>query len=94
MKVRVEAFATLREIIGGMGKLLVELPDNADIKILLEKLREILGEEFGESVSEEKIMENSVKIFVNGRDIGFLQGLSTRLKEGDRVALIPPVAGG
>jgi molybdopterin converting factor small subunit len=31
---------------------------------------------------------------VNGRDITFLNGLKTILKDGDEILIIPPVAGG
>jgi len=34
------------------------------------------------------------KVMVNGRDIDFLQGSATRLKDGDRVVFFPPVGGG
>ena len=47
----------------------------------------------------ERIMENDrikdfYKVFVNGRDIYHLGGLETELKDGDIVAVFPPVAGG
>jgi MoaD family protein len=35
-----------------------------------------------------------VRIFLNGRDITFLEGLETPLGPHDEVALFPPVAGG
>jgi molybdopterin converting factor small subunit len=35
-----------------------------------------------------------MKLLVNGRDIDFLNRLETKLKEGDEVALFPPVGGG
>jgi len=50
-------------------------------------------------VLRERIMENDgirdfYKVFVNGRDIYHLGGLETELKDGDVVAVFPPVAGG
>ena len=38
--------------------------------------------------------EEDATILVNGRDIEFLDGLDTRLKDGDTVAIIPPAGGG
>ncbi len=35
-----------------------------------------------------------VRIMVNGKDIEFLDGMATRLKEGDAVLILPMVAGG
>lgn len=34
------------------------------------------------------------KILVNGRDIDFMDGLETKLNEGDGIAFFPPVGGG
>jgi molybdopterin synthase sulfur carrier subunit len=35
-----------------------------------------------------------VNIYVNGEDVRFLDGLSTPLKAGDEVSIVPAVAGG
>ena len=35
-----------------------------------------------------------VNLFVNDRDIRFLDGLNTPVKEGDELAIIPAIAGG
>ena len=35
-----------------------------------------------------------VNIYVNGEDVRFLDGLSTPLKTGDEVSIVPAVAGG
>lgn len=35
-----------------------------------------------------------VNIYVNGEDVRFLQGLTTALKDGDEVSIVPAVAGG
>jgi molybdopterin synthase sulfur carrier subunit len=33
-------------------------------------------------------------VLINGRNIGYLSGKRTKLKEGDDVSLFPPLAGG
>jgi molybdopterin synthase sulfur carrier subunit len=35
-----------------------------------------------------------VSVFVDGRDIRYLDGLATALADGDEIAIFPPVAGG
>lgn len=35
-----------------------------------------------------------VNIFVNGEDIRYLEGLNSKLSEGDEVSIVPAVAGG
>ncbi|PKN82680.1 MAG: molybdopterin synthase sulfur carrier subunit [Chloroflexi bacterium HGW-Chloroflexi-9] len=50
-------------------------------------MRERLLDEGGE-------IRRFVNIYVNGEDVRFLQGLSTALKSGDEVSIVPAVAGG
>jgi molybdopterin synthase sulfur carrier subunit len=39
-------------------------------------------------------LRSDVTAFLNGRNVLFLQGLDTVLKNGDKLALFPPVFGG
>lgn len=45
-------------------------------------------------VDEGKSLRRYVNIFVNEHDIRSGEGLTTKLKDGDRVRIIPAVAGG
>ncbi|MEM1977111.1 MAG: MoaD/ThiS family protein [Nitrososphaerota archaeon] len=92
MKIIVKTFATLREIFGGTGVLRLELPEGSTIEDLLKKLEE----QYGSRLDISRLVgENpNVKVLVNGREIMYLDGLRTRLRDGDSVAFIPPVAGG
>ena len=92
MRITVKTFATLREIFGGTGMLYLELPEGSTIENLLKKLEE----QYGSRLNISRLVgENpNVKVLVNGREIMYLDGLRTRLRDGDSVAFIPPVAGG
>ena len=50
-------------------------------------MRERLCDDTGE-------LRRFVNIYVNGEDVRFLQGLSSALKEGDEISIVPAVAGG
>jgi molybdopterin synthase sulfur carrier subunit len=39
-------------------------------------------------------LQGGVGLFINGRSTRFLDGLSTPVREGDEVALVPPIGGG
>ena len=54
---------------------------------------------YGEGFSQELTtaegnLRTGVAVLINGRNVDFLQGLNTPLNPGDRVTIIPPVAGG
>lgn len=48
----------------------------------------------------ERVMDESgeirrfVNVYINGDDVRFIQGLSSPLKDGDEVSIVPAVAGG
>jgi len=92
MNVTVKAFADLRELLG--GELAISVPEGSTVHYLLE----ILGRKYAGFLP--KIMESGgpmrsyVSILKNGRNIGSLDDLDTRLAEGDVIAIFPPLAGG
>jgi molybdopterin synthase sulfur carrier subunit len=43
---------------------------------------------------DEKGVRRFVNIFVGDEDIRFLEGLSTEIKAGDRISIVPAIAGG
>jgi molybdopterin converting factor small subunit len=66
----------------------------ADVKELLdtlegrfEGLRGLMRDATGQ-------VHHHVNLYVNGEEIGSLQGPATRLKDGDEVSIIPALAGG
>ncbi|RLG51444.1 MAG: molybdopterin synthase sulfur carrier subunit [Thermoproteota archaeon] len=79
MKVKVKFFSVLRDA-AGVKEALVELRDGAKVSELLEELY----------FRWPKLRdERDVIVLVNGKPSSSLE-----LKEGDEVALIPPVSGG
>lgn len=94
MKVSVKFLASIREIVGS-HEILFEISSGDSVESLLEILKSRFGAALKDAVGKPFEDENpKIRILVNGRDIDFLQGEKTELKEGDTVVLIPPVAGG
>ena len=58
-----------------------------DLEASYPGLRERLCDEEGQ-------LRRFVNVYLNGEDIRFVDGLSTGLKEGDEVSIVPAMAGG
>lgn len=86
-----KSFANFREIIG-KREIEVDLKSNSSVCTLLEEL--CRRYDLRTRLFEGSALQKYVKVLVNGEDIGFLKGLETELKNGDEVAIFPPVAGG
>jgi MoaD family protein len=94
MKVTVKFFTTLREI---TDKREEEIKSSKDLTVgeLLEQLSKKYGRRFMDYVYDKKgNVQSYLQFLVNGRSITTRKGFKTKLKEGDRVAIIPPVGGG
>ena len=68
--------------------------DAADVKALLDTLESRFEGFRGLVRDDAGAVHHHVNLYVNGEEIGDLQGLDTRLKEGDEVSIIPALAGG
>lgn len=91
MIVKVKTFANLKEVF--REKVSLKLKEGAVLKDLLSpvylppKALEVIIDESGN-------IKPSILILKNGRNIRFLRGLLTRLEDGDKVSILPPVCGG
>lgn len=85
-------FATLQEI-AGTGEVRLEADTVMSVLEQLVTMFQKLKPEIFEDY-DNRGLKARVKIMVNGRNIDYLDGLRTRLIEGDRVAVFPVVAGG
>lgn len=86
MKVKVEYYATLRELLKIKWEE-VEVKEGASVSDLMEVLVSLHGETLAQALNESRKL-------VNGRDVEGLGGLKIILKEGDVLSLFPPIGGG
>jgi molybdopterin synthase sulfur carrier subunit len=93
MTIVVRFFANFRD---ATGKDRVEVDRAADVASLLNELTKRFGGRLEKMIYHEnkKKLREDVNILVNGKPIRLLEGPNTLLKEGDVVAIFPPVAGG
>ena len=95
MPINVKFFATFRDLLG-LKELELEVGPEETLKLidLLERLFQKFGEEFRNKILENGNIRPQVNIMINGRNIKFLDEVNSPLKDGDIVAIFPPVAGG
>ena len=92
---------TIRTIIGlkkilGQDTIEFPLPEGTTVKSLVDLMVAKWGARLASFFSD--VERNrplpKIRILVNGRDIGFLNGMETELRDGDEVLLLPLVGGG
>lgn len=96
MKVKVEYLGHVKNIIGSGREEEIEIKEEASITDLLMMLSEKYGDPFKKAVYEKSssdVKPNYI-ITVNGYLLNQLNGVETKLKNGDHVTLLPIVSGG
>lgn len=94
MKITIVFFTTLREVVGRKEEE-IELNRGITVEELLSRLSRKYGKDFVNYVYDEKgDLNGHLQFLVNGKSVTTLHGLRTRLKDGDKIAIIPPVGGG
>ena len=96
VKVKVEYLGHVRNVIGSRREEEVEIENEASIADLLLVLSKEYGEPFKKAVYDQKgkdVKPNYI-ITVNGYLLNQLKGVETKLKNEDRVVLMPIVSGG
>ncbi len=89
-KVTVKFYATMREKVKTDHIELEADTFRKAIEILI-KMHPLLKEEI---IDDDFELKDRYVYLVNGRNIVFLKGLDSKLKDGDKLAIFPPVAGG
>jgi MoaD family protein len=88
-RVKVKVYFTLSERLGWRERI-IELGDDS---VFFEEILKIIPEL--KKVYEEYTVKGfPLVVMINGRRIEFLGGLKAKVKEGDEIAIFPPVAGG
>ncbi len=90
---RINFYATLRPLAGGKSvDVTVAAPRTVCAALTaVTQLKPELADEIWQAPGK---IKDHIHVFVNGREISFLQGLETALVEDDALDVFPPVGGG
>lgn len=91
MSITVKFFASFREAVG-VEK--TEVKDAKDISSLFAILVDKFGERLYKQLYDGKKLRETVNILINGRGVNLEKNFDAKLKDGDVVAIFPPVSGG
>jgi molybdopterin synthase sulfur carrier subunit len=91
MAVSVYIPTPFRRATENQSKVELEAPD---VRQLLDRLESRFGGLRGLVRDEAGAIHGHVNVYVNGDEVGILDGLDTPLKPGDEVSIIPALAGG
>ncbi len=97
MQIKVRFFTSLREIVGKREETLgFDQNVKVSVDLVLRTIAEKYGTPFKEYVYNGKTFQpkSFLQFLVNGNSTSTLNGLETELKEGDVLAILPPVGGG
>lgn len=93
MEIEIRAFATFREAVGART-IRRDVPAGATVGDLLRALEREYADLEGTLLDTDGDVRRSVTVLRNGETVARLEGATTPLREGDRVALSLPVTGG
>ena len=94
MNVQVNFFTSLREITNKKTEE-IQLQERTTVREFVRLLSEKHGKKFEEYIYTKKFeVKEFLSFLINGQNINNLKGFGTTLKDGDIIAILPPVGGG
>lgn len=81
---------------GKTGEQQITVAEDSTLRELLDILIDQFGKDFRQAVYQDKQEElrRGLRLILNGRDIAVLGGLGAKLRDGDRISLLPVISGG
>jgi len=95
INVKVQTILYLSKIVGAR-EIEISVPKGCTLQGILGNMVDTYGDELASHLFQPKstTVLPYLRLMVNGRDIAFLDGIDTLLKDGDEILIMPPVSGG
>lgn len=93
--VKLRTILTLKTILGS-GEIEIAFPEGTTLEQVITTLVNKHGDDLSSHLYEpdSRNLRPYIRLMVNGRDIAFLEGMETVLRNGDDLLILPPVSGG
>ena len=92
MNLELRLFANFREVVG-QKTIHREYPNSSTVREVLEGLEAEYDGLDGQFIDDGELRPQ-INVLKNGREVLYLDGLETRIEDGDTISIFPPVAGG
>lgn len=93
MQIEHRFFATFRQAVGSKT-IEREYDDGASVGDILATLETEYDGLSGDLLDDDGEIRPQLSVFRNGREVLHMDGIETRLEDGDTLSVFPPVAGG
>lgn len=93
MIIHVKVFGPLLKALG-KKTLDLDVPDGVSIREAIDTLTEVGGQTLHELIIDDGRINGNLIIMLNKQDVTTLSGEDTEVKDGDEIAILPPVQGG
>ncbi|TFG00280.1 MAG: MoaD family protein [Promethearchaeota archaeon] len=93
MNITIRFFAHLKDIVGIKNQISLQVEKGSNVLDLLNKLFTLYDIK-NHIMRDNQTLKKWVTILINGREIRFLLGLQTKIKENDNISIFPPIVGG
>lgn len=95
LNISVRTFLGMEKYLGGHKLQSLEMPENSDVRDLLNHLENMFGEDFKNVIFDnQRNLNKGIVLMVNGINIFAHEGFNMKLSEGDSLLIFPPAVGG
>ena len=95
LNISVRTILGMEKYLGGRKHQYLEMPENSDVRDLLNHLENMFGEDFKNAIFDSQgNLNKGIVLMVNGINIMACKGFNMELREGDSLLIFPPAVGG